>query len=141
MVEARIIEPIRYFSWMSNPLIVWKKTDNIRLSVDFRNLNQESLKGNYPLPNMENLLQMFTRAEMMSMLDKFLGYNQVLVKKDDQLKIAFTTKWGTYKYLRMSFILNNVVSTFQHAMEYSFRDLSGNIIEIYQDDLITISKK
>jgi hypothetical protein len=103
MVEAGIIEPIRYSSWVSNPVIVRKKTGEIRICVDFINLNQASLKDNYPLPNMEYLLQRVTGAEMMSMLDGFSGYNQVLVKEDDQLKTAFTTPWGTYKYLQMPF--------------------------------------
>jgi hypothetical protein len=90
---------------------------------------------------MEYLLQRVTRAEMMSMLDGFSGYNQVLVKEDDQLKTTFTTPWGTYKYLRMPFGLTNIGATFQHAMDYDFRDLIGKLIEIYQDDLSAISKK
>jgi hypothetical protein len=78
---------------------------------------------------------------MMSMLDGFLGYNQVLVKEDDQLKTAFTTPWGTYKYLRISFGLTNTWATFQCAMDYAFRDFIGKLIEIYLDDLTSISKK
>jgi len=53
IVEAGIIDPIRYSSWVSNLVIVRKKTSKIRISVDFINLNQASLKDNYPLPNME----------------------------------------------------------------------------------------
>jgi hypothetical protein len=71
MVEAGIIEPIRYSSWVSNPVIVRKKTGDIRICIDFKNLNQASLKDNYPLPNMEYLLQRVTGAGMMSMLDDF----------------------------------------------------------------------
>jgi hypothetical protein len=107
MVEAGIIEPIRYPSWVSNLVIVRKKTGEIMICVDFKNLNQASLKDNYPLPNMEYLLQRVIGAEMMSMIDGFSGYNQVWVKEDGQLKIAFITHWGTYKYLRMPFGLTN----------------------------------
>jgi hypothetical protein len=57
MVDAGIIAPIRYSSWMSNLVVVRKKNGDIRLCLDFRNLNQLSLKDNYPLPNMEHLLQ------------------------------------------------------------------------------------
>lgn len=115
MVEMGIIESIKYSSWMSNPIIIQKNTDDIRLCVDFRNLNQASLKDNYPLSYMEHLLSRATEAEMMSMLDGFLGYNQVLVKKDDQLKTTFTTSCGTYTYLKMPFGLTNVGSTFHRA--------------------------
>jgi ribonuclease HI len=141
MVDAGIIAPIRYSSWMSNLVVVRKKNGDIRLCVDFRNLNQASLKDNYPLPNMEHLLQRVTGAGMMSMLDGFSGYNQVLLKREDQLKTAFTTPWGTFMYLRMPFGLMNAGATFQRAMDYAFRDLIQKIIEIYQDDLTVVSKE
>jgi hypothetical protein len=60
---------------------------------------------------------------MMSMLDGFFGYNQILLKREDQLKTIFTTPWGTFMYLRMPFDLMNAVSNFQRAMDFSFRDL------------------
>jgi hypothetical protein len=78
---------------------------------------------------------------MMSMLDGFSVYNQVLVKEDDQLKNAFTSPWGTYKYLRIPFSLTNVGANFQCSMDYDLWDLIGKLIEIYQDDLTNISKK
>jgi hypothetical protein len=89
---------------------------------------------------MEYILQRVIGAEMMSMIDEFSGYNQVLVKKDDQLKIYFTTPWRTYKYLRIPFGLTNAGATFKCTMDYSLRDLIGKLIEIYHDDLTTISK-
>jgi hypothetical protein len=141
MVEARIIEPIRYSSRASNLVIVRKKTGEIRICVDFRNLNKASLKDNYPLQNMEYLLQRVTGVEMMSMLDGFLGYNQVLVKENDQIKTTFTTPWVTYKYLRIPFGITNARATFQGAMDYAFRDLIKKLIDMYHDDLIVISKK
>jgi hypothetical protein len=62
MVEAGIIDPIRYSSWVSNLVIVRKKTGEITICIDFINLNQASLKDSYPLPNMEYLLQRVTGA-------------------------------------------------------------------------------
>jgi hypothetical protein len=139
MVDVVIIAPIRYSSWISDLVVVRKKSGDIRLCVDFPNLNQLSLKDNYPLPNMEHLLQRVTGAGMMSMLDGFSGYNQLLLKREDQLKTAFTTPWGTFMYLRMPFGLMNAGSTFQRAMDFAFTDLIQKIIEIYQDDLTVIS--
>ena len=57
MVEAKITVPIRYLEWLSNPVLSRKKTNNVWVCVDFRNLNAVSKKDNYPLPNMELLLQ------------------------------------------------------------------------------------
>jgi hypothetical protein len=90
---------------------------------------------------MEHLLQRVTGAGMMSMLDGFSGYNQVLLKREDQLKTTFTTPWGTFMYLRMPFGLMNAGATFQRAMDFAFRDLIQKIIEIYQDDLTVVSKE
>jgi hypothetical protein len=141
MVDVGIIAPIRYSSCMSNLVVVRKKRGDIRLCVDFRNLNQLSLKDNYPIPNMEHFLQRATGTGMMSMLDGFYGYNQVLFKREDQHKTAFTTPWGTFIYLRMPFGLMNVDATFQRAMDFAFRDLIQKIIEIYQDDFTVVSKE
>jgi hypothetical protein len=77
--KAGIIYPIRHSDWLSNPLIVRKKTKKVQMCVYSRDLNKESIKDNYPLPNMEFLLQQVTRSACMSMLDGFYGYNQVLV--------------------------------------------------------------
>ena len=87
---------------------------------------------------MEHLLQRVTGAGMMSMLDGFSGYNQVLLKREDQLKTTFTTPWGTFMYLRMPYGLMNTGATFQRAMDFCFRDLIQKIIEIYQDDITVI---
>jgi hypothetical protein len=140
MVDVGIIAPIRYYSWMSNLVVVRKKTGDIHLCVDFHNFNQLSLKDNYPFPNMEHLLQRVTGAGMMSMLDGFSEYNQVLLNREYQLKTTFTTPWGTFMYLRMLFGLMNVGATFQREMDFAFRDLIQKIIEFYQDDLTVVSK-
>ena len=68
---------------------------------------------------------------MVSMLDRLSGYNQVVIQKEDIHKTNFTTAWGTFKYLRMPFGLLNAGGTFQRAMDYVFKELIGNIIEIY----------
>ena len=78
--DARIIKPIRHSSWVSNLVPIRKKNRDIRLCIDFRNLNLSLLKDNYGLLNMEAMLQKVTGSELMSMMDGFSGYNQVVVK-------------------------------------------------------------
>ena len=91
---------------------VRKKNEDIRICIDFRNLNKACQKDNFPLPPMEQILQAVAGSELMSFLDGFLGYNQVLVHPDDQLKTTFRTKWGTYAYQKMPFGLINAGTTF-----------------------------
>ena len=83
MLEAGIIVPTRHSSWCSNLVVVRKKNGQLRICIDFQNLNISCIKDNYPLPNMETLLQRVMGSSMMSMLDGFSGYNQVLFKKED----------------------------------------------------------
>ena len=75
MVEANIIVSIRYSEWLSNLVPSRNKTGDVRVCVDFRNLNAVSKKDNYPLLNMELLLQRITGSELMSFLDGFSGFN------------------------------------------------------------------
>lgn len=112
MLKAKIIYPIHHSTWVANIVPVRKKNGEIRICVDFCNLNQASLKDNYPLPVMDHLLQTVSGSEMMSMLDGFLGYNHINVDQEDQHKAAFTTPWGTFAYNRMPFGLINVGATF-----------------------------
>ena len=57
LLDAKIIVPLRYSSWVVNLVPIRKKNGEIRLCVDFRNLNRSSLKDNYPLPKTEQILQ------------------------------------------------------------------------------------
>jgi hypothetical protein len=90
---------------------------------------------------MDYLLQIVVGSEMMSMLDGFLGYNQVEVEEEDQHKTTFTTPWGMFAYHRMPFGLINASATFQRCMRKTFTDLKDQIIVIYLDDLTVFSKK
>ena len=125
LLDARIIFKVRHLEWVSNLVPVRKKSGEIKLCVDFRNLNRASDKVNYPVPPMEQLLQMVSGFELFSLLDGFSSYNQVLVAEEDRLKKTFRTKWGTFAYRRMAFRLINAGATFQRAMDIAFRGLIG----------------
>ena len=83
MFEAGIIAPIRFSEWVSNLVPTRKKSGEIRLCVDLRNLNQVSLKDHCPLPKMDHILQRVVGSSRISLLDGFSGFNQILVHPDD----------------------------------------------------------
>eukprot|EP00253_Pinus_taeda_P022031 PITA_22031 len=120
---------------------VRKKNGDIRICIDFRNLNKASQKDNFPLPTMEQILHSVAGSELMSFLDGFSGYNQILVHPDDRLKTTFRTKWGTYAYQKMPFGLINAGATFQRAMDIAFTGLINKTVVVYLDDIIVFSKK
>ena len=112
LLDARIIFKVRHLEWVSNLVSVRKKSGEIRLCVDFRNLNRASDKDNYPVPPMEQISQIVLGSELFSILDGFSGYNQVLVAQEYRLKMMFRTRWGTFTYRRMPFGLINARETF-----------------------------
>eukprot|EP00253_Pinus_taeda_P015826 PITA_15826 len=140
MFEAGIIAPIRFSEWVSNLVPTRKKSREIRLCVDLRNLNQVSLKDHYPLPKMDHILQRVVCSSRISLLDGFSGFNQILVHPDDQDKTTFTTSRGTFKYVKMPFGLKNVGATFQRAMDIAFAKEIHDFLAVYLDDLTPFSK-
>ena len=103
LLKTKIIFPIGHSKWVSNLVPVRKKNGDIRICIDFINLNKACLKDNFPLSTMEQILQSVAGSELMYFLDGFLGYNQILVHLDDILNTTFWTKWGTYAYQKMPF--------------------------------------
>ena len=75
LFDAKIIVTLRFSKWVANLVPVRKKNGEIRLCIDFRNLNKVSMKDNYHLPKMDHILQKVVGAERISMLDGFSGYN------------------------------------------------------------------
>jgi len=140
MFEVGIIAPIRFSEWVSNLVPTRKKSGEIRLCVNLRNLNQVSLKDHYPLPKMDHILQRVVGSSRISLLDGISGFNQILVHPDDQDKTTFTTPWGTFKYVKMPFGLKNAGATFQRAMDITFSKGIHDFLVVYLDELTPFSK-
>jgi hypothetical protein len=140
LLDAQIIVPLRYSDWVANLVPVRKKNGEIRLRVDFKNLKRSSKEDNYPLPNMEHILQRVTGASMISMIDDFSGYNQSSLLHEDREKTIFTTPWGTFMYAKMPFGLMNAGETFQRAMDITFIGERNKFVVIYLDDITVFSR-
>jgi hypothetical protein len=140
LLDAKIVVPLRYSNWVENMVPMRKKNGEIRLCVDFRNINRCSRKDNYPLPKMEHILQRVVTSIRLSMIDGFSGYNQVVVHPDDMEKTAFTTPWGTFMYTQIPFGLINTWDMFQRSMDITFMGEKDNFLVIYLDDITVFSK-
>lgn len=105
LLDAKIILPLRYGYWLANLVPARKDNGEIRSCADFRNLNKSSQKDNYPLPKRDQLFKKISGAHLISMLDGFSGYNQIIVSPGDREKITFTTPRGTFMRLN-SFWVN-----------------------------------
>ena len=125
----------------SSPIVVvFKKTGEIRLCVDYRLLNAKTRKDAYPLPRIEESLDALTGAQWFSTLDLASGYNQVPMAEKDKAKTAFCTPFGLFEFNRMPFGLCNAPSTFQRLMERIFGDQSFQSLLLYLDDIVIFSQ-
>lgn len=120
-------------------VLVPKKDDGIRLTVDYRKLNAVTRPCKYPLPRIDDLLHEAKKTNYMTTLDLKSGYHQVNVKASDRDKTSFITPFGTYRYIRMPFGLSTAPSTFQKLMDRFKSGIPEVLLLAYLDDLIVIS--
>ena len=141
MLAVGFVKPIQHPHWLSNIVPVKKKNGQIRCCVDFRNLNKACPKDEFPLPNMDLLIDYAAGSAMFSFMDGFRGYNQIRMALKDVEKIAFRTLMGNFYYTVMPFGLKNAGVTYQRAMTAIFHDLMHHELEDYVDDIVVKSKK
>ncbi|XP_071909733.1 uncharacterized protein [Coffea arabica] len=123
------------------PLPVPKKSGEVRVCVDYRDLNKASPKDDFPLPNIHIILNNTAGHEIESFCYCFAGYHQILMAEEDREKTAFITPWGTFCYRVMPFGLKNARATYQRTMTTLFHDMIHKEMEVYVDDIIIKSKK
>lgn len=102
--------------WASLVVLVRKKDGGDKWCIDYRKLNELTLKDAYPLLKIEKCLDTLGGATVFSTLDLESGYWQI-VHEQDCRKTAFITRYGLFEYTRMPFGLCNTLSTFQRDME------------------------
>ena len=102
--------------WASPIVLVRKKTGELRVCIDYRVLNDATIKDAFPIPNIEDLVYQLNLMLIATTFDLAESYNQVLVREEDRPKTAFATDRGLYECNVMSFGLTNVPATFQRMM-------------------------
>ena len=113
MLAAGFIKPIQHPLWLSNIVPVKKKNGQIRCCADFRNLNKVCPKDEFPLPNMDLLIDSAVGSAIFSFMDGFSGYNQIRMALKDAEKTTFRTPMGNFYYTVMPFELKNASATYQ----------------------------
>ena len=139
MLEENIIQPSSS-PWASGIVIVKKKDGTSRFCVDYRRLNDVTIKDAYPLPRIDESLDQLAGSKWFSCLDLSSGFWQVEMHEDDKQKTAFTTRIGLYEFNVMPFGLSRAPAIFERLMGVFLAGLHWKICLIYLDDIIVIGK-
>ncbi|XP_070023418.1 uncharacterized protein [Nicotiana sylvestris] len=126
---------------VSSIVLVRKKNSQIRVCVDFRDLNNACPKDEFPLPIPELMIDATTGYDAMLFMDGSSGYNQIRMAPKDEELTGFRTPKGIYCYKVMPFGLKNIGATYQRAMQNIFDDLLHKNVECYVDDLVVKSRE
>jgi hypothetical protein len=108
--------------------------------VDYRKLNEVTIKNKYPLPKIEDLFDQLNGAKVFSKIDLRTGYHQLKVRESDIPKTAFTTRYGLFEYTVMSFGLTNAPAYFMNLMNKVFMKFLKKFVVVFIDDILVYSK-
>jgi len=119
---------------------VEKKDKTLRPCIDYRGLNDITIKNRYPLPLIASAFELLQGATICSKLDLCNAYHLVRIREGDEWKTAFNTPTGHYEYLVMPFGLTNAPAVFQALVNDVLRDLLNRFVFVYLDDILNFSK-
>ncbi|KAI2654711.1 Transposon Tf2-6 polyprotein [Labeo rohita] len=118
---------------------VKKKDGGLRPCIDYRGLNEVTIKYRYPLPLVPAALEQLRSAKIFTKLDLRSAYNLIRIRAGDEWKTAFSTTSGHYEYRVMPFSLANSPSYFQAFINEVFRDMLNRFVIVYIDDILIFS--
>jgi hypothetical protein len=126
--------------WGAPMLFVEKKDGTQWMCVDYRSLNEVTIKNKYPLPRIEDLFDQMKGASVFSKIDLRSGYHQLKIRESDIPKTAFRTRYGLYEYTVMSFGLTNALAYFMYLMNMVFMEYLDKFVVVFIADILIFFK-
>jgi hypothetical protein len=139
LLEKEFIRPSSS-PWGCPAIFVKKKDQTLRMCVDYRPLNEVTIKNKYPLPWIDILFDQFTGAQVFSKFDLRSGYHQIRIRPEDIPKTAFTMRYGFLEYLVMPFGLANALTHFTYLMNSIFMPELDKFVVVFINDILIYSK-
>nr|KYP37991.1 Transposon Ty3-I Gag-Pol polyprotein [Cajanus cajan] len=136
LLNAGFIREVRYTTWLANVVLVKKNSGKWRMCVDYTDLNKACPKDSYPLPSIDRLVDGASGHALLSFLDAYSGYNQIMMYPPDEVHTSFITDHANYCYRVMPFGLKNAGATYQRLMDKVFHQQIGRNMEVYVDDMV-----
>ena len=132
MLQAGVIQP-SCSPWAAPVVLVPKKDGVMRFAIDYRKLNEVTIRDNFPLPNINTIFDSLGGKKYFSQLDCVSAFHSIPMDVRDRQKTAFITRDGLYEFRRMPFGLKNARATYQCVMNIIFHDMMHVIVEDYVD--------
>jgi hypothetical protein len=110
------------------------------MSIDYRSLNEVTIKNTYPLPRIDDLFDQLKGACVFSKIDLRSEYHQLKIRATDIPKTAFIIGYGLYEYIVMSFGLTNAPAYFMYLMNKVFMEYLDKFVVVFIDDILIFSK-
>jgi hypothetical protein len=110
------------------------------MCVDYRALNEVTIKNKYPLPWIDDLFYQLYGVCVFSKIDLHSDYHQLMIQESDIPKIMFITRYGLYEYMVMSFGLTNAPAYFMYLMNKLFMEYWDKFVVVFIDDILVYSK-
>jgi hypothetical protein len=126
--------------WDCPALFVKKKNNSLRLCADYRPLNAVTIKNKYPLPRIDILFDQLAGAKVFSKIDLRSSYHQIKIRPSDIPKTTFSTRYGLYEYLVMSFGLTKALAYFIYLMNSVFMQELNKFVVVFIDNILIYSK-
>jgi hypothetical protein len=126
--------------WGYSALFVEKKDKELHLCVDYRPLIAVTIKNKYPIPCINILFGQLAGAQVFSKIDLCSGYHQIKIRVEDIPKTTFTTRYGLFEYLLMSFGLMNAPAHFMYLMNSVFMPELDKFMVVFIDDILIYSR-
>ncbi|KAI5312880.1 hypothetical protein L3X38_042054 [Prunus dulcis] len=142
LLAAGFIEEVSYSEWLANVVLVAKQEKGKwRVCVDYTDLNKACPKDNFPLPRIDQLVDSTSGNQLLSFMNAYSGYNQIMMYDDDKAKTSVIIERGTYCYKVMPFGLKNAGATYQRLVNKIFKEQIGRTMEVYVDDMLVKAPK
>ncbi|MEW8187006.1 MAG: reverse transcriptase domain-containing protein, partial [Candidatus Thiodiazotropha endolucinida] len=137
LLKQGVIEP-SVSEWSAAPVLVRKKSGELRYCIDYRALNAKTVKDNYSLPLIDDCLDSLYGKRLFCVLDLCSGYYQIPLEESSRSKTSFNTRFGSFQWTRLAMGLCTAPATFQRAMQLVLRGLTWEQVIVYLDDVIVL---
>ncbi|MCG8035188.1 MAG: DDE-type integrase/transposase/recombinase [Candidatus Thiodiazotropha taylori] len=137
LLKQGVIEP-SVSDWSAAPVLVRKKSGELRYCIDYRALNAKTVKDNYSLPLIDDCLDSLYGKKLFCVLDLSSGYYQIPLEISARKKTSFNTRFGSFQWTRLAMGLCTAPATFQRAMQLVLRGLTWEEVIVYLDDIIVL---